>query len=39
MKVLLQLLEIRWSWYFKYWNCAVLSKPTIIKWIVNSELL
>jgi len=39
MKVLLQILEIRWSWHFKYWNSAVLSKPTIIKWIANSELL
>jgi len=39
MKVLLQFLEIRWSWHFKYWKSTVLSKPTIIKWILNSELL
>jgi len=36
-KVLLPFLETRWSWHFKYWNSAVLSKPTIIKWIVNSN--
>jgi len=35
-KVLLQFLEIRWSWHFKCWNSAVL-KPAIIKWIVTSE--
>jgi len=39
MKVLLQCLEIRLSWNFKYWNSAVLNKPTIIKWTVNLELL
>ena len=31
--------EIRWSWHFKYWNTAVFSKPTVIKWILNSKLL
>ena len=39
MKVLLQVLEILWSWHFKYRNTAVFSKPTFIKWIVDSKLL
>jgi len=39
MKVLLQLLEIRWSRNFTYGNSAVLSKPTIIKLVVHSKVL
>jgi len=35
MKVLLQVLEIRLSWRFKYWNSAMFSIPTVIKWIPN----
>jgi len=35
MKVLLQVLEIRWSWRFKYWNSSVFSILTVIKWIQN----
>ena len=35
MKVLLQVLEIRWYWRFKYWNSAVFSILTVIKWIQN----
>jgi len=40
VKVLLQFLEIRWSWHFKYWNSAVLSKPTIcyIQYSLNCML-
>ena len=32
MKVLLQVLEIRWSWRFKYWNSAVFTV-----WHTNSH--
>jgi len=39
MKMLLQVLEIRWSWHFNYWNSAVFSKITDIKRIANSKLL
>jgi len=35
MKVFLQVLEIRWSRRFKYWNSAVFSILTVIKWIQN----
>jgi len=38
-EMLLQVLEIRWCWHFKYWNTAVFSTPIVIKWNVNSKLL